>query len=127
MLWLRIAAGLLVLLGLGFGVPCYFAVRSLAAGHGPAIIMGYPAYGGGPFERVGLHPSVPLVLVFAVVCALEIASGLLLWSGQTWGAVLALALLVPGAVFWWGFALPYAWPLAAASAALIVIGWRALH
>jgi hypothetical protein len=126
-LWLRIAAVLLCVLGLGFGVPCYVAVRSVAAGHGPAIFMGYPTYGGGPFERVGIHSSVPLLLVFAAVCALEVASGVLLWRGQVSGAVLALLLLGPGAVFWWGFALPYAWPLAAASTVLTVVGWRALH
>ena len=127
MLWLRIAAVLLWVLGLGFGLPCIAAVRSLAAGHGPAMIMGYPAYGDGPFERFGIHSSVPLVIAFAAVCLLELVAAALLWNGQAAGAFLALALLVPGALFWWGFALPYAWPLAAASALLVVAGWRALH
>ena len=127
MLWPRIAAALLCLLGLGFGLPCFVAVRSLAAGNGPATLMGYPTYGRGPFEGVGIRSSVPLVLAFAAVCSLEVASGVLLWRGERAGGVLALALLIPGAVFWWGFALPYAWPLAVASTALIVVGWGALR
>ena len=127
MLWLRAAAVLLFVLGLGFGVFCVPAVRSLAAGHGPAVVMGFPAYGGGPLERVGLHSSVSLVLAFATVCALELIAAVGIWTGHTWGALLALVLLVPGAFFWWGFALPYAWPLAAASAVLIALGWRGLH
>ena len=127
MLWLRLAAVVLWLLGGGFGVFCVPAVRSLAAGRGPATVMGFPAYGGGPFEKLGIHSSVPLVLAFATVCALEIVAGVLLWRGQSAGAILALALLVPGAFFWWGFALPYAWPLAGLSAVLIAVGWRALH
>ena len=127
MVWLRIAGAVLGLLGLGFGLPCYFAVRSLAAGHGPAIVMGYPAYGNGPFERVGIHTSVPLVLVFAGICALEVVAGVMVWRGQMVGAVLALALLLPGAAFWWGFALPYAWPLAAVSTVLIIVGWASLR
>lgn len=127
MIWSRIAAVLLCLQGLGFGLPCYVAVRSLAAGRGPAIFMGFPTYGHGPFEQHGVHSSVLLVLFFAAVCALEVAAGIGLWGGQTSGAILALALLVPGAVFWWGFDLPYAWLLAGASTALILIGWRSLH
>ena len=39
---------------------------------------------------------------------------------------LALLLIPLGAVFWWGFALPYAWILEAAVGVLIVLGWNTL-
>ena len=42
--------------------------------------LGFPTYGGGPFERVGLRPSVALILAFVVVCAAEVAVGALLWA-----------------------------------------------
>lgn len=43
------------------------------------------------------------------------------------GLVLALALLPFGAVFWWGFALPFGPVLAVARTILILISWRSLE
>jgi hypothetical protein len=68
--------------------------------------MGFPAYGRGPFERVGIPTTVPLLAAFLLVCILEAIAGFLLWRGSMAGAVLALVLLPLGGVFWWGFALP---------------------
>src|SRR4051812_40309067 len=103
---LRIAAGLLALSGIGFGIPCFIGIRSVAAGRGVPLVMGYPSYGGGPFERVGLQTTVPLLVAFLAVCALEVAAAWLVWEGRRAGAILALILLVPGLAFWIGFALP---------------------
>jgi hypothetical protein len=123
---LRAAAILLLVNGIGFGVFCLPAMRSLRQGRGIPMVMGFPAYGGGPFERHGLPTTVPLLAGFLLVCALEVVAGLLLWGGSRAGGILALALLPAGAVFWWGFALPFGPLLAVLSTILIVLGWQGL-
>jgi hypothetical protein len=58
--------------------------------------------------------------------ALEVLAGYLLWGGQKSRALLALVLLVPGALFWWGFALPFGWLFALLRTVLIILGWQSL-
>ena len=123
---LRIAAGLLWFSALGFGLPCLPAIRNVLAGRAVPTMLGFPAYGGGPFERHGIHSTVWLLGAFLVVCVLEGVAGWLLWGGHKSGAVLALALVPVGAVFWWGFALPVAWVLAFVRTILILFSWRDL-
>src|SRR5581483_6848503 len=90
---LATAAALLALQGIGFGVPCVIGIRSVAAGEGVPLVMGFPSYGGGPFERVGIPTTVPLLVAFLVVGILEgVAAGLVL-AGFRVGAILAFALL----------------------------------
>jgi hypothetical protein len=120
---LKLAAGLLALSGLGFGIPCVIGIRSIAAGHGVPLVMGFPSYGGGPFERVGIPSTVPLLVAFLVVCALEVVAAWLVWDGRRAGAILALGLLVPELVFWIGFALPFGPVLGLARAGLVIAGW----
>ncbi|MGH3859836.1 hypothetical protein [Actinokineospora sp.] len=67
-----------------------------------------------------------MLFVFMLVCALEGVAGRLLWSGHTAGAVLALALLPVGVLFWWGFALPIPPLLGLIRTVLILLNWRAL-
>jgi len=55
--------------------------------------MDFPAYGRGPFERVGIPTTVPLLAAFLLVCILEAVAGSLLWRGSMVGTVLALVLL----------------------------------
>ncbi|HLC03257.1 MAG TPA: hypothetical protein VJK02_09490 [Anaerolineales bacterium] len=123
---LHVAAILLWLNGIGFGVFCIPAIRNLSMGRDMPMVMGFPAYGRGPFERIGIPTTVPLLAGFLLVCTLEVAAGLLLWGGSKVGAILALALLPAGAIFWWGFALPFGPIFAVASTVLIVLGWQAL-
>ena len=123
---LRASAILLFFNGLGFGVPCIMAIRNLAAGREIPIIMGFPAYGRGPFERIGISTTIPLLAAFLLVCSLEVVAGWLLWSGDNAGAILALVLLPFGAVFWWGFALPIPPIFAAVRTVLIVLNWEHL-
>ena len=123
---IRAAAILAWFGGLGFGVPCLMAIRSLLAGRGIAYLMGFPTYGNGPFERHGVHSTPMLISGFLLVCALECVAGALLWGNHKSGAVLALALLPLGAIYWWGFALPIPPMFAAARTVAIVIAWRAL-
>lgn len=123
---MRIAAVLFAFNGLGFGIPCILGMRSLAAGQGVAIVMGFPAYGGGVFERVGIASTVPLLAGFLVVCALEVLAGAWLWGGSQGAAVFALALLAPAMVYWIGFSLPFGPVFGLASALLILSSWKGL-
>lgn len=123
---LRGAAILLWVNGIGFGVFCIPAIRNLLMGRDIPMVMGFPAYGRGPFERIGIPTTVSLLAGFLLVCTLEVVAGLLLWGGSKVGAILALALLPAGAIFWWGFALPLGPIFAVISTVLIVLGWQGL-
>jgi hypothetical protein len=121
-------AGILsALLGVGFGLPIVPAVQSVSAGRGPANVFGYPAYGGGSFERFGITTTVPLLAGFAVVCAAECVAGVLLVRGRRAGGILALALLPFELLYWIGFSLPYGPPLGVVRTVLILMGRRSLH
>jgi hypothetical protein len=76
--------------------------------------LGFPTYGGGPFEQVGIQASVPLLVGFLVVCLLEVVVGVLLWTGTSYASSLSYALLAFELAFWIGFALPlgrrWGWP-----------------
>jgi hypothetical protein len=117
----------LVVDGLGFGVFGVFPIWSLSAGHGVPVVLGFPTYGGGPFEAYGVPTTIPLVVLFLVVCVGQIVAGSMVWRGRRAGAIVALLLLPAGAVFWWGFALPLGPVLGVLWAVLIVLGWPALR
>ena len=104
---LEVAGLVSVVLGLGFGIPGILGAVHLARTHEVWTLMGFPTYGGGPFERVGLSSSVPLILAFVVVCAAEVAVGVLLWTDSSHAALLSHLLLPFELVFWIGFALPF--------------------
>lgn len=123
---LRVAAVLHWFIAVGFGVFCFPAIRNLLNGRDIPIVMGFPAYGRGPFERVGIRTTVPLLLGFLVVCFLEAVAGILLWQGDQSGAILALVLLPFGAIYWWGFALPIPPIFAVIWTILILVSWQAL-
>ena len=53
----RIAAILLWVNAFGFGLPCLLAIRNLLAGRSVPTIMGFPAYGARPLERLGVHTT----------------------------------------------------------------------
>jgi hypothetical protein len=90
---LRLAAVLLRLNGVGFGVFTLPAMRNLLTDRDVPIVMGFKAYGGGPFECHGLPTTVWLLAAFLLVCVAECVAGLLLWNSHRGGAVLALGLL----------------------------------
>jgi hypothetical protein len=124
---IRVAAGLLWFAAAGFGIPCVLAVRDLTMGRGIPYVMGFPAYGEGPFESIGLRTTVPLLLAFLLVSVLEGVAGWLLWIGRRAGGVLAVILLPFGALFWWGFALPFG-PVFALVRTILILGrWRDLR
>jgi len=124
---LRTAAILHWFVGLGFGIPTALGIRNLAAGRGLLYFMGFPAYGKGPFERIGIQTTVPLLSAFLLVCLLTCVAGWLLWTGAKAGAILSLVLLPLGAMFWWGFALPIPPILAVVWTVLIMLNWQQLR
>jgi hypothetical protein len=124
---LRAAAILHWFIAVGLGVFCVPAIRNVLAGRPIPIVMGFPAYGMGPFERVGIPTTAPLLAAFLLVCILEGVAGFLLWDGRMSGAILALALLPAGGVFWWGFALPIPPIFALIWTALILLSWNTLR
>ena len=116
----KFAALLSTVLGLGFGLPCAYGIRYLSMTGEVWTFLGFPTYGGGPFERIGIRTTIPLLVAFLVVCALEVVTGGLLWRGQRAGARLAVALLPFELTFWIGFALPFGPPLGLARALLVI-------
>jgi hypothetical protein len=111
----------------GFGVFCLPAIRNLLMGRDIPYVMGFPAYGKGPFEQVGIPTTVPLLAAFLLVCVLEGVAGWLVWNGYKPGAILSLVLLPVGAIFWWGFALPLAPLFALGRTLLILASWQSLR
>ncbi|MCO6451671.1 MAG: hypothetical protein J5I90_12880 [Caldilineales bacterium] len=120
---LRVAAAISWLFAFGLGIPCLMAIRNLAIGRGIPLVFGFPAYGGGAFERHGLPTTVLLLVGFLLISILELIAGYLLWGGYRSGAILAIVLLVPGAVYWWGFDLPFPPIAAVIQTILIILGW----
>ncbi|MBA3430015.1 MAG: hypothetical protein H0U16_00850 [Actinobacteria bacterium] len=118
----RIAGGLLWVSGIGLGIPCLICLRSLSQGRGIPLVFGYPAYGGGGFDGIGIRTTAALVSAFLGLCILEVSTGWLLLGKRRAGAAAAMALLVPEAIFWWGFSLPYPPILALARTMLIAAG-----
>jgi hypothetical protein len=77
---MRIAAGAVsVLLGLGFGLPCIVGIRQFARSGEVWTFLGFPTYGNGPFHRIGLPTSIPLLMGFLAVCLAELAVGAMIW------------------------------------------------
>ncbi len=116
-----IAAALCSLaLGLGFGLPAIAGTLHLARTGEVWTFMGFPTYGGGPFERIGLETSVPLLLGFVFVCLTEVVVGLMLLLDLPHAATVSYVLLPFEAFFWIGFALPFAPPFGIARTILLL-------
>jgi len=116
----RFAAVLAWVAGLGFGLPGAYGAAYLTSHDEVWSFLGYPTYGGGPFESWGL-PTLPMQMAFVVVCAAELITGNLLWRDRPAGRPMSLALLPFELFFWFGFALPFGFVLGALRAALTVV------
>lgn len=112
-------------LGLGFGVPGAYGAWYFAERGEVWTFLGFPTYGDGPFESIGIETSTTVLIVFSLVCLAELVAGVLLWRSTRPGAILALALLPIELAFWIGFALPFGLVLGLARTALILLGRRA--
>ena len=123
----RVAAGCSVVLGLGFGVPAVYGTWYFAQHDEVWQFLGFPTYGDGPFESVGIETSVPLLAGFAAVCAAEVTCGVLLARGRRAGYRLSWGLLPVEAVYWVGFALPFGPLLGVGRTVAAVAAARALR
>ena len=70
---LRVAGGLSVALGLGFGLPAVYGTWYFAR-HGEVwTFLGFPTYGKGPFQQRGIDTSVALLVTFVSPPPLTVA------------------------------------------------------
>lgn len=118
---MRAAAILAWVAGLGFGLPGVYGLWYLVDRGEIWTFLGFPTYGGGPFESIGLRTTTWLIAGFVLVCAVEVTAGVLLWQGERAGEKLSLMLLPFEFAFWIGFALPFGPVLGLARAALILL------
>ena len=110
-----------VLLGLGFGIPCLLGASHLARTGEVWMLLGFPTYGGGPFERVGLPTTVPLLGAYLAVCIAELVAAVLILTRSPAAPAVSWALLPVELVFWVGFALPLGPPLGIARVGLLAL------
>ncbi|KRF25603.1 MULTISPECIES: hypothetical protein [unclassified Phycicoccus] len=119
---MRVAAAVCSLvLGLGFGLPGVFGALHLARTGEVWTFVGFPTYGGGPFERWGIPTSVALVVGFVLVCAAEVVLGVLILADAPGAKALSIALLPFELAYWVGFALPFGPPLGIARTVLLFL------
>ena len=120
---LRVAGATGIVNGLGFGGFTIPAMVSVGQGHGILYTFGNPTYGNGPFERIGVPTSVPLLATFLAACVVQVVGGvLLLWPRRS-GIVVSIVGLLLCAPFWWGFDLPFAWLNAAVLLTFLMLAW----
>jgi hypothetical protein len=115
------AGGVSILLGLGFGLPCLGGIVHLARTGQVWTFLGFPTYGGGPFERLGLPTSIPLLVGFLLVCLAEVAVGVALVLDAPRATAMAISLLPLELAFWVGFALPFGPVLGLARTVLLIL------
>jgi hypothetical protein len=108
-------------LGLGFGLPAIVGTLHFAQAGDVWTFLGFPTYGGGPFEGLGLPTSVPLLVAFVLVCLAEVAVGVMLLLNVPHAAPVSYLLLPFEFAFWIGFALPFGPPLGIARTVLLLL------
>lgn len=118
---LKAAAICSLLLGFGFGLPGVFGTLHFSRTGEVWTFLGFPTYGGGPFERIGLPTSVPLLLGYVVVCLAEVVVGVMLLLDVPHAATAGYALLPFEFAFWIGFALPFGPPLGIVRTVLLLL------
>jgi hypothetical protein len=118
---MRIAAAVSSLfLGLGFGIPGLLGMLHLYRTGEVWTFLGFPTYGGGPFERIGLPTTIWLLAGFLAVCVAELIVAVLIWLNAPYATALSFVLLPFELVFWLGFALPLG-PLLGAARSVFVL------
>lgn len=101
------AAAAAAFAGFGFGVPCAVGIVHLAETGEVWQFLGFPAYGDGPFDRIGIPTTVPLLLGFLAVCVAEVGLAVAIVRRSPWAAKASTVLLPFELVYWTGFALPF--------------------
>ena len=122
---MRRAAGFVsAFLGVGFGIPCVFGIRYFAQTGQVWTFMGFPTYGDGPFETIGLPTTTALLVGLLLVCIAEVALAVMLWTDARHAAALSYALLPFEFGFWIGFALPFGPLLGSVRTVLVFLAYR---
>lgn len=123
---MRKAAAFSALLnGIGFGLPAAYGAWHFARYGFAWTFLGFPTHETAPFfEQFGIFTSTPLIIGFVLVCAAEVACGLLLWANKPAGRWLAFALLPFEFAYWLGFDLPFGPPGGLIRTALVLIAMR---
>ena len=124
---LKTASIFLWISGLGFGLPCIYGIWYFIRTKSVATFMGFPTYGNGPFEKIGINTTVPLLAGFLLICVMECICGWGLWDGGKGSAVLSLAIIPVELFFYIGFALPFGPILMALRTIILVLSWSMLH
>jgi hypothetical protein len=100
--------------GVGFGLPCVWAIRYTVQTGQVWQFLGFPTYGDGPFEHLGITTTVPLLAGFLAVCVAEVVLSVAIARRSPWAAATASRSLLPFEVAYWiGFALPFGFVLGA--------------
>jgi len=113
--------------GLGFGIPGLYGIWYFLRTHNIARFMGFPTYGNGPFEKIGINTTVPLLIAFLLVCAIECICGWGLWHGEKGSAILSFAIIPAELLFYIGFALPFGPPFILIRTVLLIFAWSTLN
>jgi len=113
--------------GLGFGIPCVYGIINMLRGKGIAWVMGFPTYGNGPFEKIGVHTTIPLMVGFLLLCVTECLVGQMLWHSDKGGAILSLAIIPLELTFYIGFALPFGPPVLILRIVLVLLNWSSFN
>ncbi len=113
-------------LGLGFGLPCLYGIWYFLKTRTIATFLGFPTYGNGPFEKIGIQTTVPLLTGFLLVSILECICGWGLWQGEKGTAFLSLAIIPVELFFFIGFALPFGPPFILIRTILLLLAWSSL-
>jgi hypothetical protein len=122
---MRWAAGSVsAFLGVGFGLPCLFGLAFFAQTGHVWTFMGFPTYGDGPFEGIGVPTTTALLAGFLLVCTAEVALAVMLWTDARQAAALSNALLPFEFAFWIGFALPFGPLLGLVRTVLVFLAYR---
>ena len=108
---------------LGFGGFTIPAIISVAQGRGIIDVWGNPTYGDGPFERIGVPTTVPLLAGFLAACLVQLVGAGLLIGLRPSGFIVMPAGMLLSAIFWWGFDLPLAWLGAGPDLAFLAAAW----
>lgn len=124
---IKIASLMAWISGVGFGLPCIYGIWNMWKGKGIPYLLGFPCYGFGPFEKIGIQTTIPLLFAFLIVCCLECVVGYMLWNLNKSGALLSFVNIVLELFFFFGFDLPFGPPLMMIRTLFVILSWSSFN
>src|SRR5215207_7074949 len=123
----RSAAVVTWLQAAGFGLPAIpVSVFLLRERKLPWLGGLFPMYGGPWSDSWAPRTMVASFAAFLGISLIAAWGAWLVWHGSRVGAVICVATIPVEAVFWYGYALPFAPPLGIARIVLVAAAWPAL-